>query len=232
MQLTVFSQTVLLHEDISKLDFEMPSNGPNYNHFHQLYLNHGFFIPDNDVQEVETEFWSSHVFTIGWRYKRKLATWFAAGIDISYTNPVFSIKQNTNKQVPNNIAHAKEKLKFNDLNIEFYTRFNFGKRGNVIGKFIDIGAYAGYSLVVKHFYSDSFDKNNPPYYSGKKEVVNKDLNYINKFNCGLKTRLGINRWVIIASYRLSDLLTDDYKELVGDCFFPRLLVGFELGLHK
>lgn len=232
LQFNVCSQTVLLHEDISKLDFQMPSSGPNYKHFHQLYLNYGFFIPLGDAKEVETNLWKSAVFSIGWRYKRKLTNWFAAGMGLSYTKSVLSIKQNENKQIPNNIQHAEEKLKFNNLKLELYTRFNFGKRGNVIGKFIDIGGYMEYAFSVKHYYKDNFDKNSPPYYSGVREINETDLSYIKKFNYGLKTRLGINRWVITASYRLSNLLTDDYKNTVGDYIFPRLAVGVELGLHK
>ncbi len=232
IQFTVYSQTVLLQEDVSKLDFQMPTNGPNYKNFHQLYFNYSFYVPLGDVQEVEINSWKSATFSIGWRYKRKLTNWFAVGTGISYSNSAFSIKQNDFKEVPNNIQHEEEKLKFNNVNLELYTRINFGKRGNVIGKFIDIGAYAEYAFSVKHFYMDNSDKNTPPYYSGTIEVNQKDLNYIQKFNYGLKTRLGMNRWVIIASYRLSNLLTDDYKDIVGDYFFARFAVGVELGLHK
>ncbi len=232
LQFTAFSQTVLLHEDISKLDFQMPSNGPNYKNFHQLYVNYRFIVSLNDAQEVETNLWKSAVFSVGWRYKRKLSNWFAVGTGINYSNAIFSIKQNNAKQVPNNIQHDEEKLKFNSANLELYTRINFGKRGNVIGKFIDIGGYAGYAFSVKHFYKDNLDKSNPPYYSGVTEVNQKDLNYVNRFNYGLKARMGVNRWVITASYRLSDLLTDDYKTIVGDYIFPRFDIGFELGLHK
>jgi len=232
LQFTIYSQTVLLHEDISKLDFQMPSNGPNYKHFHQLYLNFGFYIPLGDAQEVETNLWKSVAFSVGWRYKRKLASWFAVGTGLSFTNSYFSIKQNSNKLVPNNILHSEEKLKLNNINIELYTRFNFGKRGNVIGKFIDIGGYMEYAFLIKHYYRDNFDKNSPPYYSGVKEVDQKNLSYVKKFNYGLKARLGVNRWVLTASYRLSDLLTDDYKNTVGEYFFPKLMVGVEIGLHK
>ena len=229
---TIYSQTVLLHEDISKLDFQMPSNGPNYKSFHQLYLNYIFIVPLGDKLEVETDLWKSASFSVGWRYKRKLASWFAVGTGISYTNPIYSITQNANKQVPNNIQHNREKLRLNNVNLELYTRLNFGKRGNVIGKFIDIGGYAEYAFSLKHFYEDNSDKSNPPYYSGVTQVNERDLNYIKRFNYGLRTRMGINRWVITASYRLSNLLTDDYKSIVGDYFLPRLAVGAEIGLHK
>ncbi|MEN8119966.1 MAG: hypothetical protein ABFS35_06455 [Bacteroidota bacterium] len=232
IQITVFSQTVLLQEDISKLDFQMPTSGPNYKHFHQLYVNFSFIIPSEDIQGVETDLWKSVAFSVGWRYKRKLADWFAVGTALSFANAYFSIKQNENKQVPNNIQHAEEKLKLNNINTELFTRLNFGKRGNVIGKFIDFGGYIEYAFLIKHYYSDNFDKNSPPYYSGVKEVDQKDLSFVKKFNYGLKARLGVNRWVITASYRLSDILTDDYKNDVGEYFFPRLAVGVEIGLHK
>ncbi len=228
----IFSQTVLLHEDVRKLDFQMPSSGPNYKNFHQLYLNYLFVIPMNDDTEIETNAGKSGIFTIGWRYKRKLSEWFAWGTGLSYANAQYSIKQYAGKQIPNDILHDKEKLKYNNLNLEFYIRFNFGKRGNIIGKFIDMGAYGGYAVSVKHFYEDKADKNSPPAYAGKIKVNEKELNYVNNLNYGLTARMGVNRWVISASYRLSDLLNDDYKALVGDFYFPRLAVGIEIGLHK
>lgn len=230
--LTVFSQTVLLHEDVRKLDFQMPSSGPNYKNFHQLYLNYLLIIPMNDDAEIETNGGESGIFSIGWRYKRKLSEWFALGTGFSYANAQYSIKQYVGKQIPNSITHDKEKLKYNNLNLEFYIRFNFGKRGNIIGKFIDLGAFGGYAVGVKHFYEDKADKNSPPAYAGKIKVDEKKLNYVSRLNYGLTARMGVNRWVINVSYRLSDLLTDDYKATVANVYFPRWAIGFELGLHK
>ncbi len=228
----LFSQTVLLHQDIQKLDFQMPSSGPNYKNFHQLYLNYLFTIPMNEDNEVETNTGRSGEFTIGWRYKRKLSEWFAFGTGLSYANSQYSIKQYAGKQIPNNIQHDKEKLKYNNINLELYIRFNFGKRGNIIGKFIDLGAYGGYAITIKHFYEDAANKNSPPAYAGKIKVNEKDLNYVNHLNYGLIARMGVNRWVISTSYRLSNLLTDDYKAMVGEFYFPKLAIGLELGLHK
>jgi len=229
--INVFSQTVLLHEDVRKLDFQMPSGGPNYKHFHQLYLNYMFIIPMNDAMEVETNDGKSGTFTVGWRYKRKLSEWYSIGTGLSYANSQYSIKQDEGKEIPNDILHKKEKLKYNNINLELYMRFNFGKRGNIIGKFIDLGAYGGYSVIVKHFYEDEADKNNPPYV-GKIKVNEQDLNYVNHWNYGLVLRMGVNRWVLTGTYRLSDLLDADYKATVGAYYFPRLAVGIEMGLHK
>jgi hypothetical protein len=229
---TVYSQTVILHEDVSKLDVKMPTNGPNFKHFHQLYLNYSFLIPLDDANEIETDFWRSYIFVVGWRYKRKLTNWFSLGTGLSYSNEIHYIKQGTNKQIPNTIVHDKEKLKFNNAGIEVYMRFNFGKRGNVIGKFIDLGAYGEYAFSVKHFYQDNYDKSQPPYYSGTKKVNETNLGYVNKVNYGLRARIGVNRWVITASYRLSNLLTDDYRAIFGEYAFSKLSVGLEIGLHK
>lgn len=228
----LFSQTVLLHEDVSKLDVKMPTNGPNFKHFHQLYLDYGFFIPSDDVLEVETDFWRSYIFVAGWRYKRKIAEWFAVGTGLSYSYVTYYLIQGEHKQIPNSIAHDKEKLKFNNAGTEVYMRFNFGKRGNIIGKFVDIGAYGEYAFSVKHFYQDKQDKNQPPYYSAVKKVDETKLGYVNKLNYGLRARIGVNRWVITASYRINNILTDDFKAIVGEYSFPKINVGLEIGLHK
>ena len=227
----VFSQTVLLHENVSNLDFQMPSSGPNYKHFHQLYLNYRFLIPMNEDLEIKTITGKSGVFTVGWRYKRKISEWFAFGTGFYYENMQFALKQFDDKQFPDTRKHDKEKMIYNTLNLELYIRFNFGQRGNIIGKFIDLGAYGGYAVGVKHNFTDNSDKNILPY-SGKIKVNEKDLDYVNRLNYGVQVRMGINRWVITASYRLNDLIADNYKATYDDNFLPKLAVGVEIGLHK
>ena len=54
------------------------------------------------------------------------------------------------------------------------------------------------------------------------------LNYLNDGNYGAYAQFGINRYVVYAKYRLSDMFNNSvqYSEL------PRLIVGFQIGLHK
>jgi len=226
------AQTVLLHESIRDYDFEKPKQGPNFRHFNHLTLGYSLFVPLNDDNEVEIKPGASRVFSVGWRYKYRITNWLSIGSGISYTNEIYNLKQSNNKIIPDTILHSKEKMRFNYINTEGYIRFNIGKRGNIIGRFIDIGAFCGYAFLVEHMYEDNFDNNISSNNAGVERVILSKLNYIERFQYGLKTRIGINRFVLTGNYRLTELLTEDYKKSVGDYYFPQLSVGLEIGLHK
>jgi hypothetical protein len=228
---SISSQTVLLEEKIGAYDFKPPSKGPNFRHFSHLYIGFGFYIPDGKDYEVKTKPGSTTSLEFGWRYKLKLTNWLAIGSGINYVNNIFDIKQIDNKIVPNNILHTKEKLRFNNAGSELYLRFNFGKRGNIVGRFVDFGAYGNWAFKVKHMFVDKAE-NQSVYGAGSQRVILYNLNYIERFDYGLKTRIGFNRYVLTAFYRMSDLFTSDYKAEVGDYYLPKLSVGLELGLHK
>lgn len=225
-------QTVLLQESISDYDFQMPKSGPNFRNFSHLLFGFAFYIPQGLAEEIDTKPGSTTCMTIGWRYKFKITNWLAVGTSLNYTNEIFNLLQNDKKIVPDNILHDKEKLRFNNLGPEFYIRLNFGKRGNVVGRFLDIGAYYNWTFKVKHMFQDNLGKDNTNTQAEIKKVVYTRLNYIEKFNYGFRGRIGINRFVMTASYRVSDLLTSDFKEQVGNIYLPRLNIGLEIGLHK
>ena len=228
---TVSGQTILLQEKVKDIDFKVPSQGPNYRHFGHLFLGFGFYIPEGGVYEIDTKATSTTSLELGWRYKLKLTNWLAIGTGIAYINDIFDIEQVDDKVVPTNIKHDKEKLRFNNVGTELYMRFNFGKRGNIIGRFLDIGTYWNWAFKVKHMYQDK-GSNQPPYMAGLERVILNKLSYVEPFNYGVKARFGINRYVITASYRLNDLLTEEYRTATGEYYFPKLAVGLELGLFR
>jgi hypothetical protein len=228
---SIAGQTVLLEEKINTYDFKLPKKGPNFRHFSHLYIGAGLFIPEGKELEVKIKPGTSISFQFGWRYKLKLTNWLAIGSGVNYTNDIFDIKQGEDKIIPNDIQHSREKFKFNNVGSEFYFRFNFGKRGNIIGRFIDFGAYANWTFRVKHIYIDKAESI-PPYRAGTQKVVFHNLNYVEKFNYGLKARIGLNRYVLSANYRLTELFTNEYRAEVGAYFLPKISVGLEMGLHK
>ncbi|MBN2758273.1 MAG: hypothetical protein JXR51_13960 [Bacteroidales bacterium] len=228
----IVGQTVILNEKPIEYDLKMPTDGPNFNHFNHLYLSYNFIIPFGNKNEIETNFGQSYIFNLGWRYKYKIAEFFAIGTALNFYNVTYNLAQNENKKVPNDILHKKEKIKFNNLGTEFFMRFNFGKRGNVIGRFIDLSSYVNYAISVKHLYQDPIDSNNNQYMAGVINVTLSDLSYVERLNYGVRARIGFNRWVITSSYRLSNLLKDTYLDETGDFEFPRFSLGFEIGLHK
>ena len=95
-----------------------------------------------------------------------------------------------------------------------------------------MGAFANWSFKVKHTYQDKVENNIQSSMAGKKRVILTELNYVEKFNYGLRARIGLNRFVITASFRMNELLTEEFKSEVGDWYFPKLDLGLEIGLHK
>ncbi len=227
-----FGQTVLLHESIRDYDFKMPKDGPNFRHFNHFYVGYAFFIPLQKENEIEIKAGTSAILSVGWRYKFKITNWLAIGAGINYTNEIYNIKQIETKAVPDTILHSKEKLRFNNFGPDAYIRFNFGKRGNIIGRFIDLGAYCNWPFSVEHMYEDNLDRNTSANRAGVERVILSKLNYIERFQYGFKARIGLNRFVLTGTYRLNELLTEDYKKEVGNYIFPQLALGIEIGLHK
>jgi hypothetical protein len=220
-----------MEEKISTYDFKLPTKGPNFRHFSHMLIGINFIIPEGKGFEVKTIPGASTSFKVGWRYKFKITNWLATGTGVNYTNDIFDIKQVVNKIIPNEIQHSREKLKFNHAGTEFYLRFNFGKRGNIIGRFVDLGGYANWAFKVKHLCIDKAE-GQAQYRAGSQRITFQDLDYIEKFNYGLITRIGLNRYVLSANYRLSELFNNSFRAEVGEYFLPKLSIGLEVGLHK
>ncbi len=149
------SQTVILHEKISDYDFDVPKRGPNFRHFTHLCIGYEFYIPESKKNEVPIIAGMSTAFSVGVRYKYKISNFFAIGAGLNYTNDIFTIKQDNNKIFPNTVTHKREKLRLNNLCSNAFMRFNFGKRGNIVGRFIDLGAYFSWIFNAKLVYKDN-----------------------------------------------------------------------------
>lgn len=227
-----FSQRTLLEEDIRTYDFEKPMNGPNMLHFTHWYVGLGFFTPEPQEKTIEILYGASHDFTLGFRYKLKATNWLAFGADLEYNTAVYyfnnSFFNDSNSALQTH--HDKEKLRLNNASSEVYIRFNFGKRGNIIGKFIDFAAYGLYNFDNKHIYIDKYS--NPNFYNAKTvKTINSNLNYIEALNYGARFRIGYNRYAICLSYRLSDILSQKFKTDNLQLELPRLNIDFQVGLH-
>lgn len=220
LSLSAFSQEILLQQDV-KADSTRPTRGPNLRNFTQGYIGFGFPVYTNEALNY-TKPGSSIDFNFGLRYKRRITNYLATGLDMGITTAAFKLQQKSPKTVPDTVINDKEKIQISSLVSSGYVRINVGRRGNYIGNYLDLGAYGGWNFQKKH---KTTNKNE----AGEKvrESTTK-LKYVENFSYGLITRIGINRYALFASYRLSDIFKSSYEipEL------PRLIVGVELGLFK
>ena len=216
----VFTQEILLEEDV-KADTVIPTKGPNLKHYTHLYAGVGFPVFTNEAVAFTKPGYSS-TFDVGIRYKRKLNNNLALGLDLGAGFNEYVLKQYKDKFVPDTVQNKKEKFRINTLSGSAFVRINVGKRGNSIGNYIDLGAFAGWNLVRKH---KTINDNE----AGERvKVITSGLKYVEVFAYGLQSRIGFNRYAVTARCRLSDIFTASsaFPEL------PRLIVGVEVGLFK
>lgn len=218
------AQDVLLEQDVNK-DTIIPRKGPNYRHYTHLYMGYGAVV-GNGATGAELKTGNSGQFVFGSRYKLKLTNFYALGLDFSYNVTGYAIKQSNLKILPNKSLHDKENINLNCLSLGFYNRFNFGKRGNSIGNFLDIGAYGDWVFAANHEYVDNYSTANSVY-AKKTKVKNTRLQYVNSINYGLNARIGLGRYIAFGQYRLSDLFESSYlyPEL------PKLIIGLQIGFY-
>lgn len=213
------AQMVLLEEDVAA-DTVAPTTGPNRTNFGHFYLSYG--VPIADVHTgADIYIGRSFDFDFGYRYKRKLSRHYALGFEVFYKVQDFNLKQDSGKIVPDTILHDKERLRFNNLGIGIYNRFNFGKRGDVVGNFIDIGVYGSWAYRLANITKDELPNGN------KVRTKITKLDYYEPINYGVVARIGFNRYVFYGTYRLSNLFkaSSNYPEL------PFISAGIQIGLH-
>jgi hypothetical protein len=225
---TLSAQKVVLAEDLTK-DSIPQKFGPNRTHFRHLYVGYGFVAGPSENKGSAVKYGESHEWQIGYRYKYKVGNVYALGFDLAFNPQTFFLKQSKDKTLPNAATHEKEKLKFTNIGLGLYNRINFGKRGNYVGNFIDLGVYGNWLAFSRHIYKDEMPD---PKLTGSERVVvrHKDLTYVEDFNYGLLARLGFNRYVFYGNYRLSDLFDPDYTFKYAE--LPRVAVGLQISLHK
>ena len=224
----VFGQT----EDTTKTEkHHKPVFGPNSMHYAHAYFNFLFATPPKEGNDADIYYGKSHSISYGVRYRFKIADFFAVGAGINYTYYVWHFKQNETKRIPTSTIYDKEKLEINSLGADIFLRFNFGKRHNSVGNFVDFGLSGDWDFYDLRQFSNFVNNTNPDGYSTS-TGINSKLNYLSKINYGPELRLGYGNVVFFGKYRLSDLFTQDYKAIVSTTELPRLMIGLEIGFHK
>ena len=210
-----FSQEALLDEQVAPI-YANSKWGPNQSNFIHLYCGFGFVTPmgQNDANPVYLG--KSSNWELGLRYKKRITNWLAIGGNVSYDLFNYRIPQNSDKKFPDLLFYSKQKVLIHNISLQPFLRFNFGRRGNKIGNYIDVGAF--YNFVV-----GSAEKQfNTP--NGLDKVKKKNLSYISKSYYGLFTNIGFGRLSIYGKYNMSSIFNDSkYADM------PPLTIGLQLG---
>ncbi len=234
------AQKVLLAQDVTK-DTVKQTFGPNQKYFGHFYTGFGLVAGPSEAKGSAVQNLRSNEFLFGYRYKYKVASFYALGLDLALSFQSFNLKQQAGKTLPNTQLYDKEKLKFTNAGLGLYNRFNFDKRGNYIGKYLDLGVYGNWVPFKTHVYQDDhiFGLIGP--LSGVKKVKVREtgLKYVADFNYGALARIGTNQFALYGAYRLSDLFDSGYAQFNENGInvfdfaeLPRFMIGLQISLHE
>jgi len=217
--LSVYSQDYL--EDEWDEATIKSGSGPHLRNYTYIFLDYSLMVGKPEGGTTEIEYGLSHSFSVGLRHKIRLTKHYSLGFDIYYSFQSFHIAQNELKTFPNTELHEREKMTNHVAGIEFFNRLIYSRKPFRMGNFIDLGGYLEWAYMRQHYTRNLLSGQSV----GVIEVYYSDLDYVRKFNYGLRLRFGFNRYIISASYRLSDTYKISYE-------MPRLMVGLQLGLHR
>jgi len=215
-----YSQTKIMGEKVD--DSTTKLWGPNLRNYIHGYIGISFPLGKNSKNEFKHI--ASNKIILGARYKLKLNQTFAIGVDLSYVSERYKLTQNDKKTFPDIAIHKKQILYLNRLGGESYFRINFGRRGNRVGKYIDLGYLVGYNIIDRlktkdNLQGNSFIKTNA-YYNV----------FFNNYNQYFSCRLAFNNIILFYTYRIDDIFKSRYNQLLEE--YPRNNFGIQIGMYK
>ncbi|TND09073.1 MAG: hypothetical protein FD123_1476 [Bacteroidetes bacterium] len=197
--------------------------GPNRRIFAQAVASVGLFA-DNGDPGARTR--RAYSFQAGGRMKLKLWSWEALTLDVYWKMQRWNLEQKPGKLLPDGNLHQRELIVTHSLSGDFCNRINIGRRGDVLGTYVDLGVYGDYVFHSVHVMKDLYLD---PAVSGKESQLTKNfgLPYMAPLNYGFKARAG-NGWMnIFAMYRVSGIFKNEYTSLYPQ--LPRITIGIEIG---
>jgi|GEM_PF-2434731 len=158
-------------------------------------------------------------FRLGVDYKRKITSWFSAGIKLQYALEDFYLRQDSNKVLPDTVLHDAEWFNLQNFVAGAFVRFNFDpRRGNHYGTYLELGV--NHVLAGGFFHSS---KNKLP--GGETEHVKiSGLTYTNMNYGEVYGKLGWKHVAVVAYWRFTPL----FKTGSGYPNLPTVKVGLEL----
>ena len=159
---------------------------------------------------------------LGGRLKLRLSQAVALCGDLSYAYLRYELAQEAGKRVPAPALHQRESLALHQLATEMAVRLNYGRRGNAVGAYLDLLAGGSWAAGTRHATEDA-----PAPGIGAVETTERGLPYLRRFGGSTGARLGLDRYALVARYRLSPVFASGYAAWPD---LPRWVVGLEVGL--
>ena len=219
--LPALAQRVLLHADVAE-DTTFTRVGPNRAYFSHFFIGYTAVVGQPADPGADLRFANSGEFFLGLRNKFRLSQTVAVGLDLRYARLGYYLEQNDQKILPTPAQHHRELLALQQLQGDAFVRFNYGRRGNSIGRYVDLLGWGGYLLGSLHYYEDRPGPNG----TKKLNVTERGLPYLQRWPYGVGARVGFRRLALIGRYRFSDTFVGAARQQYPE--LPRLLLGVEL----
>lgn len=216
------AQRVLAYNEVS-VDTAVQLTGPNRAYFQHFYAGYNALV--GPIQAgAPIKYGSSGEIILGWRQKWRFSQQLALGADVQTVRLHANLRQTDAKVVPNSLRHERESLSWQQVQLGGFVRLNIGHRGNVIGRYLDVGGWGGWAFATTHAYRDE-----PTAGPAKVlKVTEHDLRYAQRWQYGLSARVGSSRYALVVRRRLSSLYKGQEAEAWPD--LPRFSAGLEVGL--
>ena len=210
------AQQVLLQTDVAT-DTLPPRTGPNRAYFGHLYGGFGLAAGPSALG-VRAGF-SSFELQAGGRLKRRLGPYLAFNADLRYAYLRYGLAPDVARPVPlSNVGFDSQTLSYHQVQGEASLRLSPGRRGNTVGRYLDLLAYGGRALAT------SYTGRGPAPGGGQREITEYQPAYLARWQGGVGLRLGSNSLALVGRYRLSALLPAPRLPEP-----PRWVLGIELG---
>jgi hypothetical protein len=207
-----FAQSTMLEQDVNQ-DTIIEKKGPNRLYFTSSYISAGSIFgnstADSSVEMATAKSWE---FKFGFSFKIRANNFYSVVLNTDYSRQAFFYE-------PQKEDVKYDKLIMNNLGLGVMNRFNFGKRGNRVGNYLEVGASGQYGYMVREkILTEKHDKDAE--YKSLKASFNSP-NYVNRFNYYGDVRLGFGHYIVYGRYLLSDILNDK----ANGAQLPALTVG-------
>ena len=214
------AQQVLVQANVAD-DTVKTTFGPNRRYFGHFLVGYGLVAgPAGAGAGIRYGLPSSEL-RLGGRLKRRLSPTLALSVDLGYAFQRYELAQNGQKTVPSAALHHAESLARHLLYSELSLRLNAGRRGNTVGRYLDLLAGGGWVAATAHGTEDA-----PGPGIGSVETTERGLPYLRRWMADVGARLGWDRYALTARYGVTPAFQPTYAWPEP----PRWRVGVEIGL--
>lgn len=180
------------------LDTIPSEHGPNRKHYTAIFYGFGPMFGSTDSAGSNINPGRSFWFSLGYKFKRRHSSFFNTGSELFMEYRNFNIAQTSQKVFGGRFTHEKERFSQVTFNLSLFMRFNLVKRGDHLGRYIDLYAQGIYVPIARHY---TYDKIDPAYgaKSGKHQF--SKLQYVERWLAQVGMRFGLSVLQVQVFYR-------------------------------